>query len=242
MPPLEAASVYKEFGSLMPKGQESALASISFVDNLINMDLLDNAEALLQQEIKDPAVPADKIPGLHNKLAAVYLLDGQPQQALDALAGDNTASEERALLKARALSELNQTDDAISALAPLTSTDAKKLKADVLWRAKRWADAAAAIETLLPANPPTPPTPGDAQMIVNAAVAYKLAENNDGLNDIKKRYGAAMAATPLASTFGVVTRPIGKSALADRDTILKIAGEVDMFKDFLDAYKGNKGS
>ena len=239
--PLEAASVYTEFSDLMPKGADSALAAVSFADNLIAMDLLDKAEDLLAQQIKNPALPPEKLPALHNKLAAVYLLDSQPQKSLDALGTDSPATEERALLKARALSELGQTDDAIAALAPLASKDALKLKADVLWRAKKWDQAAATIETLLPTAPTTPLPDADAQLVVNAAVAYKLAENQDGLADIKKRYAANMVGSPLASTFGVVTRPIGKSALADRDTILKIAGEVDMFKDFLDSYKG-KGS
>ncbi|MDE1151966.1 MAG: hypothetical protein PW788_05445 [Micavibrio sp.] len=78
--------------------------------------------------------------------------------------------------------------------------------------------------------------------MVNAAVAYKLAGDTKGLADIRSRYNAVMAATTLANTFGTVTRSGGNSALSDRDTILKIIDEVDMFKGFLDTYKGGKGS
>ncbi len=241
IPPLEAISVYNEFKTLMPQGAEGTTATLNFADSLISMDLLEKAEGLLADQLKANAVPPEKVAATENKLAAVYLLDSLPEKALATLSSGSPPTEERQLLKARALSDLGKTDDAITALSPLASPDALKLKADTLWRAKKWADAAATIEQLLP-PPAKLLTTADAQLVVNAAVAYKLAGDNVGLANIKQRYDAVMAATTLASTFGTVTRTGGKSALTDRDTIVKIIDEVDMFKGFLDAYKNGKGS
>ncbi|MBU6475544.1 MAG: hypothetical protein KGQ70_06235, partial [Alphaproteobacteria bacterium] len=63
----------------------------------------------------------------------------------------------------------------------------------------------------------------------------------DKLENLKEKYQAAMAKTRLAATFDVVTRNGGDSALGDREQMLKIAGEVDMFKDFLESYKAGLG-
>ncbi|MDE1151965.1 MAG: hypothetical protein PW788_05440 [Micavibrio sp.] len=140
--PLEAVSIYKEFNNLMPAGAEGSIATLSFADSLISMDLLESAESLLADQLKSGQIDASKVPAIENKLAAVYLIDSEPDKAL-ALMQTGAQTEERGLLKARALSKLARTDDAIAALEPFTSVDARKLKADVLWHAKKWDQAAA---------------------------------------------------------------------------------------------------
>lgn len=242
--PLEAVSVYNGFSAYMPAGEEGAAATLAFADNLISMDLLGRAAQLLEEQVGSGLVPPAKLPAVQNKLAAVYLLDRLPEKALETLkaAGDgNVAGElagERMLLRARALSQLNRTDDAIAALSGAESRDALKLKADVLWRAKKWAEAAAVIEKLLPAAAARLDESA-AQLVVNAAVAYKLAGDAKGLSGIRARYAGAMEATTLSATFGTITRSGGRSSLADRETLLRIINEVDMFKGFLETYKAS---
>ncbi|MBI1214765.1 MAG: hypothetical protein GC185_02975 [Alphaproteobacteria bacterium] len=242
IPPLQAVSIYNEFSGLLPQGETGAVAAINFADSLIGMDLLDKAEDLLNKQLDDGQVPADRVAAVGAKLAAVYLLDAQPQQAISALAKtardktDATLEEKRALLKARAQSKTGQTDAAIATLAGVSGPDAQRLKADVLWRAKRWDAAAKTIIALLPA-PGSALDDQTAQLVVNAAVACKLAGDAGCIADLRKRYGEDMKPTALSSTFGVVTRTGESASLSDRGTILKIAGEVDMFKNFLDSYK-----
>lgn len=248
--PLEAVSVYNTFGNLIPRTEQGADISLKVADALLSMDLLGKAVAVIESQLSANLVAPAKIPATGAKLAAIYLLDAQPAQALAAI--DKTAApalpaaltEERALLRARALSQTNQTDAAINVLTGIDSTDARRLKADVLWRARRWSEAAVAIESALPPlQEGKPMTPEDAGLVINAAVAYKLAGDASGLQTLRQEYSAAMAATPMAATFGVVTRAGGAASLSDRETILNIAGEVDMFKGFLDSYKaGGKGT
>lgn len=247
IPPLEAVSIYGEFSTLLPSGSKGTTTALNFADYLIRMDLLSKAAELIETQIT-AGMPEQIIAGTGAKLAAVYLLDNRPEQALDALKKtekgslDGKAAEERNLLKARAQSQMGQAASAISTLTGMTSKNALKLKADVFWRAQNWNGAAETLETLLP-GPGIPVTEEDAPMIVNAAVAWKLAGKTDHLKDVKSRYEASMAATKLSSTFDVVTRNGGASDLSDRASMLKIAGEADIFKSFLDAYKaGKKGS
>ena len=246
IPPLEAVSIYTEFNSLMPQGQDGSTATLNFADSLISIDLLDKAEHLLEDQIKGGQLAAAKIPAIGAKLAAIYLLDNAPDKALTALQetgsdGDAPVKAERDLLKARALSQLNRTDEAIALLSQIGSKDALHLKADVLWHAKKWSQAAAAIEELLPAGD-KPLSEDDAQLVVNVAVAYKLAEDKPNLERIKAKYQPLMQNTKLSPTFGTITREASGSELQDRDSLLKITGEVDMFKGFLDNYKAGNGT
>lgn len=245
--PLEAASIYTGFSDLMPAGMEGSAAALNFADTLISIDLLERAEKLLEEQIKSGLLTPAKVSATGSKLAAVYLLDRQPAKALtalreterDGLSGENR--DERDMLMARALSEMNQTNEAIALLSAMKSKDALKLKADVLWRAKRWQEAASTISSLLP-DPSLIPSESDAELVVNAAVAYKLAADPAAVRDLRAKYLKQMSRTTLGSTFGVVTRSGGSTSLADRETILKIAGEVDMFKGFLDTYKSTSKS
>lgn len=239
--PLEAISIYTAYGDLMPTGAEGSIATLNFADFLIRMDLLGKAAELIDDQIRRGAPPQSEMPVLGAKLAAVYLLDSQPQKALGAL--DRTertgasaeTMQERQLLRARSLSQMQRTDEAIAALAGLDTQAARQLKADVFWRAGRWPGAAEAIESMLPAEGDAL-NPENADMVVNAAVAYKLGGDRTGLRRLKSRFETEMAKTNLRDIFGVVTRESGSTDLSDRDTLLQIAGEVDMFKGFLESY------
>jgi tetratricopeptide (TPR) repeat protein len=246
LPPLEAVSIYNEFEDLLPEGEEGAPALLNFADYLISMDLLDRAAGLINRALSQVTAPAQQA-DIGARLAAVYLLDSRPTLALEALERSNPANaadmdadllSERTLLKARAQSQVNMTDAAIATLSGLASSDAQKLKADVLWRARRWGQAAAAIENLLPVADSTGTLDDEtARLVMNSAVGYKLAGDTAKLTELRSRFGPRMAATTLGPTFNVVTRDGGSASLADRDTIMRIAGEVDMFKGFLDSYK-----
>lgn len=240
--PLEAISIYTAYGDLMPTGAKGSLATLNFADFLIRMDLLQKAAELIDDQIRRGAPPQEEMPKLGAKLAAVYLLDSQPEKALGALERTERSTatpeiaEERTLLRARSLSQMKRTDDAIATLSSLDTPAARQLKADVLWRAGRWEAAAKAIESMLPADAAAL-KPENAEMVINAAVAYKLGGDRAGLRALKSRFEAEMAKTSQRDIFGVVTRESSSTDLSDRETLLRIAGEVDMFKGFLKSYQ-----
>lgn len=245
--PLEAISIHSAYGSLLPTGIAGSVATLNFADFLIRVDLLDKAAELIDAQLTAGTAPPEKVPALGAKMAAIYLLDSRAADALSAVqrsqrsGTDPKLERERQMLRARALSQLGRTDEAIGALAADDTPDGRRLKADILWRAQRWVPAAQIIESLLPSPPPPTLEAETAEMVVNAAVAYKLGGDNQGLSSLRERFLTSISATPQANTFGIITRPGGRSTLADRDTILKIAGEVDMFKGFLKSYQSAAG-
>jgi tetratricopeptide (TPR) repeat protein len=246
VPPLEAISVYNEFRDQIPPGEAGSDAMLKVADYMINIDLLGKAAGILESEIGGGYMQGAKIVETGIKLAAVYLLDGMPEKAIatiDKTGGSNPMTEQqkedRELMRARALSQLNRMDEAAAVLSSLDSKNARKLKADLLWRAQKWTEAAAAIESILPAPDAGPISDDDANLVINAAVAHKLSGNAEGLQNIRDRFSVPMQSTKISTAFSVVTRSGGASSLADRGTIMKIAGEVDMFKGFLDSYKAS---
>lgn len=246
--PLEAIAIFSAYGNLLPTGTEGSVATLNFADFLIRVDLLEKAAELIDSQLRTGAAAPEKVSALGAKLAAVYLLDGRPSEAISALQRSQRSDtpapleQERQMLRARALSQLNRTSDAIAALGAFDTPETKRLRADILWRARQWVPAAQAIESLLPAEVPAALDAETADMVVNAAVAYKLGGSSEGIENLRRRFGAAISQTPKANAFGVVTRGGGNAALGDRDTILKIAGEVDMFKGFLKGYQSPQGS
>lgn len=243
IPALEAVAIFNDFGELMPTGVEGAQATLNFADFLVQIDLLERAAALLEEQIENRILPNTYFAEIGKRLAAIYLLDSRPQEAINALnktadfKASQTIADERQLLRARAFSQLNQTADAIRTLQSLDSIAAQRLRADVLWRARRWEQAGDAIQNLLPDTTPDTLTTEQAELVLNAGVAYKLGRQSAKLRAIKNKYHDAMLDTPYKDIFGVVTREAGASDLSDRNTMLGIAAEVDMFKGFLDSYK-----
>ena len=61
-PPLESVSIYNGFSEYMPGGEEGALATLNFADNLIAMDLLEKAAKLLDDQLKSGFLPAARAP------------------------------------------------------------------------------------------------------------------------------------------------------------------------------------
>ena len=144
----------------------------------------------------------------------------------------------REILKARALSDLNRHGDALAILniIPDAGAEVLRLKADTAWRAGEWAQAATSFADVLNNE-----TVGDAlsiskehqAIILNRAIALSLSGDTAGLAALREEYSPEMASSPLYQSFQIITRPQRNGALADRETLLSLMAEVDLFGQFL---------
>ena len=245
MSPIEAYALFDEFRELNPIGETGDQVIKVLAERLIEVDLLTEAGELLQQQVEFRAQGREKA-RLGARLAAVRLLDNLPELALEALSLSQVddsipadLAEGRALLEARAHQNLGDPDQALAVISGLDSRESDRLRADIGQRFGRWALAGRALVNLL--DPPpvdnTPPSSRQIQLIMNAAVALSLANEQPGLNRLRETYGDAMALTPLADSFRLVTRELSTSLLADLDTLQNQMQEVDLFSDFLDSYR-----
>jgi hypothetical protein len=245
--PLEAIAVFEQYDAFMPTGIDGEIALDNYINFLTEMDLLDKAADLLETRINSAAVSAERAEaGL--RLASLYIIDQKPNDALTTL--DKIAADplppalmpERIIMRAKALSQKGEKENAVALLTPLLdqSASARTLLADIEWRARNWPAAARATERLIPNTLTTPKiTDAEAQAILNTAVAYRLAGDQAKRAELKNRYGAVMAQSNFADLFDVVTREAGSTSLADRETILRIARNADLFSDVLKNYRKN---
>lgn len=247
LPAFEAVAVFNSFKELMPAGEDSVLAERNYAEFLVEIDLLKEAAEIFEKQMAEHLDDPQEIAEMGAKLAAIYLRDSKPREALSAIQRSGRENlpqdliDRRNLLRARALSELGMTEEAVSLLSGIRSAGAQQLMADIHWQKRDWPQAAAVLQALLPA----PDVLGsdqkraeDSALVLNAAVAYKMADDSAALARLRSRYLDAMRATPEGAAFAVVTRPsTGQVTLQDRQTILDMAAEVDIFGSFLKNYR-----
>lgn len=246
LPPFEAVALYNGFKELMPAGSASVVAEQNYADYLVRMDLLEDAAKIFEKQIAQDLTDPLKIAETGTRLATVYLRDNKAKEALSAIQRSGRAEmpqelvRQRELLRARALSDLGMTEEAIKVLSAIPTDDARQLIADIYWSRHDWAQAAATLKGILPspAALEISGNDGKSDLVLNTAVAYKMADDRDGLAQLRSRYLEVMKNTNEGAAFAVVTRPVEDTAtLQDRETILKMAAEVDLFKSFLDNYR-----
>src|SRR5690606_23503591 len=106
---------------------------------------------------------------------------------------------------ARALSDLGRHDVALDVISNIDQREAVRLRADILWSAKRYGDAAEQIELLhgdswKDFERLTDPERAD---ILRAAIGYALGDDQIGTARLRERYSAKMAEGPDRRAFDI---------------------------------------
>ncbi|MFT3995768.1 MAG: tetratricopeptide repeat protein [Asticcacaulis sp.] len=194
--PVEALGLYFDFKDLTPVGADGDAMVRRMVRRLIEVDLLSQAAELLQYQIDNRLQGVAKSQ-MAADLAAIYLMNRQPEQALQALWKSRTTLlpkpilSERRVLEARALNELNQMDHALEVLGTDMSPEALDVRADIFWRQKDWPKAAALLEKRLGERWKKEGnlSSADEANLIRAGVAYSLASDQKALDRLSQRFG-----------------------------------------------------
>ncbi len=236
--PLEAIALYGQFSELTPPGAEGGEIAMALADRMIDIDLLDRADAVLLDQVRHKLTGVDKA-RVGAKLAEVRLLDEDPDQALAALkesgAPDLPAplAADRRRLEAEALHRTGRSLEALALLANDRDPDAGKLKARMYWEMKEWALAAQEFDRLLSGADAQRLTPDQAEWGLADAIALSLAGDKFKLAELRQKIGPAMKETAQGPTFAMLTDPE-----SDPESLLatKLAG-VARFESFMTDYK-----
>lgn len=243
MGPLEALGLYQQFNSMAPVGEVGDAIARKLAEKLVTVDLLDQAAALLDKQVRERLSGPLKAE-VGAQLAAIRLLNKQPDQALESL--DNSAvdgisetlDDERHLLRARAHMELGDFAEAETTLGDIGEEAANALRVDIAWRNQRWADAAKLLGALIGA----PPARGDKlapekiTLLLNRATALVLAGDEGALAQLARDFSPALAGLPEAGAFRLLTQA-QSDQFANPSDIIDRLNDVDLFKQFLDKYR-----
>ncbi|MCJ2092375.1 hypothetical protein MKK67_07685 [Methylobacterium sp. J-072] len=209
---VDAVALYFDFRELAPIGRRGDEVVRRLADRLVGLDLLDSAADLLQYQI-DNRLTGPAKSAVAARLATIRLMDDKPMRALQVLDATNLPElpgelkRARALVRARALSDLTRTDLALETIEDESGSDIERLRADIYWGARRWREAGESHEALLgdawrAGRPLDEQARADA---VRAAIAYDLAGEAIGLERLKAKFSEAMAESPDARTFALLT-------------------------------------
>jgi len=240
---VQALAIFDEFRWLIPPGTEGDEIVGLLAERLYDLDLIDQAADLLQYQVVHRLTGQARA-RTATRLALIQLANRKPQKALAALRQSRLASlpdderQARLFIEARAQSELSRGDLALELIAAETGADAERLRADIHWRAKRWREAAEALERALGTRwQNASPLSGEERAdVLRAGIAYVLAGEALGSDRLRSKFMPLMADTEDGPAFRLVTlehlsRPDAFRDLAQR------AVSADSIGTFLDAYR-----
>jgi ethanolamine utilization microcompartment shell protein EutS len=242
--PVAALGLYFDFRELTPVGADGDQMVRNLADRLVSLDLLGRAAELIDFQVNFRLRGAEKA-RVAAKLAAIYLLDRQPEMALEALgksrfrAIPGSLLRERRYLQTRALIELQRFDDAQRLIARDQSIQANALRADVYWSTSDWSRAAGAFEIVLDNRQDADELSlQERNQVMQMTVAYALANDREAIDDVRNRYGDLMSVTEDASAFEVLTSNPDRASIGFREVASRIA-QINTLDSFMDRYRSD---
>ena len=239
--PVMAVGLFYEFKDLTPVGADGDYMIRRLADRLVAFDLLPQAEQLLKHQVEHRLQGLAKAQ-VATELASIQLADRRPQDALITISSSRVArlpdelNRQRRLIQAAALADVGRFENAVELLDLDRSKEAERLRADVMWRAKDWPNAAAALLKLLPAaGKEALPSPQE-DLVLRAAIALQFAEDEAGLAKLDKQYRAVMDLGARGSAFQMVTTGLDTSGVRLQELAARVAGD-GLYDRFLERFR-----
>lgn len=243
LPPIRAIALYEEFRELTPAGPKGDEMIRRLADRLVGVDLLPQAAALLERQISFRLNGQDKV-RVGTRLGLVYLLNREPQKAVEALLKTAAPEEtpvplerQRQRLLARALADMGRSNDAIDLIDIDDSREADQLRVEIYWKERDWAKVAETFARLVPEpSSDLSLTDNQSRMLLDWATALTLGQNERGVFELRRRYMAAMEKTPFRNAFDLITTT-PEGGLIDYRTIAGRIKQAENFQSFLSNYQ-----
>ena len=239
--PIRALALFEEFKELTPSGAEGDEMIRKLASRLTKVDLLGQASKLLLQQVEFRLKGNEKA-RVGGQLANVYVLNKEPEKAVDILAktkvGSASNSQQRRYINSRALIELKRFKDALTPLENDESREADLMRTEIYW-GRDWPKAANSLQRLLKTSGAGPGRKLDerqAQLVLNYGVALAYSGNNRGITRLNKDYLKEMDTTPFKDAFRLIASP-DSIGLIDYRTISSRVKLVSNFKNFMVSYR-----
>ena len=203
LPPVSAIALFFEFEELMIR---------RLSDRLVSLDLLGRAAELLEYQVSERLEGAARAQ-IAGNLAKIYLLDKNPQKALDMLRATREPrlpediERERMRIESRALIESARFEEAEILVESDRSVDADMLRADIYWASKDWQRFIAVSRRLLGNGwrNGNPLEPVEKLNLIRMAIAMTFTDDRAGLIEARRRYGNQMRDGDFSRAFTLLT-------------------------------------
>lgn len=240
--PIKSLALYQDFKWLGERSPRQNTIIQKLADRLVAVDLLPRAAGLLNELLLKDNLSAENRARIGARLAIISLFEQQPNSALEIL--DKTEYDNlslatagpRRIIRARALSQLGQTDDALSLLADDYGKNATLLKFEMYWNAGQWSKASDTIKYLI--EDPKPGQPLSVEQInyiLDWATTLKKAGKETVLVRLRNKFMPYFANTKYHGPFNILTNHLEKDKV-DLKEINSIVNDVRDFNNFSKFY------
>jgi tetratricopeptide (TPR) repeat protein len=217
--PVQALGLFYDFRELTPIGADGDEMVRRLSRRLVDVDLLDQAAELLNYQVENRLEGVAKAQ-VATELAAVYLMDRQPEPALQAIWSSRTTilpsalNTQRRALEARALMSLGRFDHALEVLGSDTSPEARDVRAEVFWKQQNWLGAAALYEALLGDRhrDSTALSAAEEARLIRAGIGYSLGTDGAALTRLSRNYRPFVAGARARTALSIALDEGGASA------------------------------
>ena len=235
MIPIKSLALYNDFKWLSELSSRQNTIIQKLADRLVAVDLLPRASELLNELLLKNDLTDENRARIGARLAVINLFDQSPRNALDIL--DRTEYDNlslatmgpRKIIKARALSQIGKTDEALQLLEQDNSKNALLLRFEMYWNAEQWSKAADTIKYLIEnPKPGQPLSQEQINYILDWATVLKKAGRETVLVRIRNKFMPYFANTKYHGPFNILTNHLEK----DKVDIKEINGIVHDVQDF----------
>ncbi len=241
MPPLKSLALFYEFRELTPIGTKGNQIIQKLADRLASVDLIDRAAQLLENQVKFRLSGEDRA-RVGARLSLLYLLNKQPQQALDVLEVTNYGEaplelrRHRIQLTAQALSDLGKHEEALSMLFHDDTPKADLLRLDILWAMKDWPNVINTSEDILTdrANLTSALTPHETEVLIKLALGYSFEGDTTQLRYLRDYYTGLLPESQYKEVFNFLTND---TTPLDPEDFQLVAQQISRTEGFLDTFR-----
>lgn len=241
IPPLDALSLYYEFRELTPIGAAGDHMIQNLADRLVEVDLLERAAGLLNHQVRF-RLEEEERSRVGARLALIYLMNRQPQEALETLEltgyGKNPEDLERTRrhLAAQALSGIGKHTEALAMLNDDLSEEAQDLRVNIEWAAKDWHSVAASIEDILGHRKDitAPLSIKESEYLLKLSLAYVFENDRVQLQYLRDYFGPLMKENPNKEVFFFIT---DSDTPVDHKNFQRLSADITRIRGFLESYQ-----
>ncbi len=239
---IEAYSLYKNFMELNPVDEKGNQIIENVAEKLVDIEVLDKAQEMYDYQLEYRLEGNEKAKA-GARLAAIYLLDDKPKLALEALDKsipdriENSLSEQRQVLRASALFEMDDLIGAKDLLKHMNTSASNMLLIDIAWKEKKWMQASKLLEKIIVQGEANDTNSLIDDYVIKLATALSLGDDTLALQRFRDVFASYMENSPNHQVFEVLTLPEKYQDTLDMQYVQDQIKDVDIFDQFLENYK-----
>ncbi|RZJ32148.1 MAG: hypothetical protein EON85_02145, partial [Brevundimonas sp.] len=245
--PVQALGLFYDFRELTPVGADGDEMVRRLARRLVDVDLLDQAAELLKHQVDERLEGVAKAQ-VATDLATIYLMDRQPEKALQAIWSSRSTllptslNTERRALEARALMNLGRYDHALEVLGTDASAEARAVKAEIFWKQENWGGAAAMYEATLGDRYRNTAalTQDEEARLIRAGVGYSLARDAGSLDRLSRNYRPFVAGARSKVALSIALEGMGGTdGVASAADFATLSASADTFAGWVNEMKAD---